>query len=107
MSTYAVFGMTRHRALESARKTIKPSRNGKPLPQSEWLALVDKEADKIMAGTRCIQLSEKFDSPAFARDFLEIASRYESRNLHIKAYAKTGEIHPKTGREVRAWVSPD
>ena len=109
MSTYAVFGMTRHRALEAARKTVETSEKDKEtgawftVPESEWLARVEAKADKIMAGTRVIQLSEKFDAPQFARAFLDLASKYESRDLKIKAYRTSGERNPKTGRPVMYW----
>lgn len=106
MSTYAVFGMTRNRALEAARKTVDPSKDGKVLPESEWLALVDEEADRIMQGTRVIQLSEKFDSPDVAQQFLELAKKAESRDLRIRAHNKTG-AHTKTGRPEVEWIEID
>lgn len=105
MSTYAVFGMTKHRAVEAARKNIEPWNKveKRSMTPAEWEAAVQAEAAETMAGTRTIQLSEKFDAPQFAREFLEIAKKAESRSLHIKAYSKTGEKNPKTGKEIMAW----
>lgn len=106
MSTYAVFGMTRHRALEAARKTVDPMKDGEVLPESEWLSLVDAEADLIMKGNRVIQLSEKFDSPDVAQQFLALAKRTESRDLKVKAHNRTG-AHTKTGRPEVEWIDID
>lgn len=98
--------MTRHRALEASRKTVSKVKDNKVLPESEWLALVDAEADKIMKGTRCIQLSEKFDSPSVAMQFLAIARKYDSRDLRIRAHTKTGE-YTKSGKQKLEWVDID
>jgi hypothetical protein len=105
MSTYAVFGMTKHRAIEEASKKIEThdKKTGDPIPESEWTAKVEQMAAETMASSRVIQLSERFDAPQFAREFLTIAQKYESRSLHIKAYAKTGEKNPKTGKPIMQW----
>ena len=106
MSIYAVFGMSRHRAIEKARQELEPWHKAekRPMTPDEYEAAVKQHADETMAGTRTIQLSEKFDAPQFAKEFLEIAKRYESRSLHIKAYRKTGEKNPKTGKEIMGWA---
>jgi hypothetical protein len=110
LSTYAVFGMTRARALEMARKSVKTwkkdpndSRNTINLSAAEWEAAVQAEADKVMAGTKVVQLSDKYDAPSFAFDYLNLARKHGARGLHVKSYAKTGEKNPKTGKDIMAW----
>lgn len=90
MSTFAVFGMTRDVALEQARKTVKITRKTPQgevgIPMTEWLALCEKRADEIMAGTKTKQLSPLFDSPQYADDFIHPARRtLKCRDMHIKA----------------------
>jgi hypothetical protein len=104
MSTYAVWGMTRHRAIQEAHESVPTHEHMRPIEETEWQKRVGVYADNIMKGSRCIQLSEKFDAPQFASQFLEIARKSESRNLHIKAHCYTGEKDPKTGKEVKKWV---
>ena len=106
MSTYAVFGMTRHRAVEMAKRQINREieKKGGFVPEPEWLERVNARADEIMKSDHTIQLSEKFDAPQFAREFLEIAQKYESRQLHIKAQSNVG-VNPKTGRPITEWNS--
>lgn len=111
MSTYAVFGMTRPRAVELARKKVKtwkPDPNNRretiDLSEEEWEVEVQKEADAIMAGVRTCQLSEKYDAPHFAFDYLRLAQKTTAcRGLHVKSYGKTGDKHPKTGKWILEW----
>ncbi|MNN68525.1 hypothetical protein D3C81_1842450 [compost metagenome] len=67
MSAFAVFGMTRDRALADARESVKTSRKTRdgeaPIAMSEWLLLCEKRADEIMAGTKTKRLSTLFDAP--------------------------------------------
>lgn len=90
MSTFAVFGMTRDLALDDARKTVKTSRRTplgeQPIPMTEWLALCEKTADQVMAGTKTKQLGPLFDAPQFAEQFIQVARKtLKCRDLHIKA----------------------
>lgn len=111
VSTYAVFGMTRPRAVELARKKVKtwkpdPSDRRKQIDLDEtgWEVEVQKEADAIMAGVQTVQLSEKYDAPHFAFDYLHLAQRTtDARGLHVKSYGKTGEKNPKTGKWILEW----
>jgi hypothetical protein len=104
MSTYAVWGMTRHRAVLEARERVPTHEHMKPIDETVWIGRVNEYADNIMDGNRCIQLSEKFDAPQFAAEFLEIARKSASRSLHIKAHCYTGEKDPKTKKPVKKWV---
>lgn len=102
MSTYAVFGMTRHKALEMAKRDTQDKSHE---TEAQWLARVQKAADDIMQSDQTTQLSEKFDSPQFAREFMELARKHESRHLQIKAWCKSGHRSEKTGREMMHWVA--
>jgi hypothetical protein len=99
MSTYAVFGMTRPRAVEMARKSISDNVN-----EMAWNSLVNNKADEIMESRRCVMLSDKFDAPQFAEDYRNLARSIESRDLCIKAQCKTGDF-TKKGRPKMHWVS--
>lgn len=110
MSTYAVFGMTRARAIEMARKSVKTWKKDPNDPrltvglsEAEWEAAVQEQAEKTMAGTQCVQLSEKYDAPSFAFDYLALARKNGARGLHVKSYAKTGEKNPRTGEPIFEW----
>lgn len=57
MSTFAVFGMTLYVAKAEARKKVSGTRKNpkapggvEPIPEAEWLAMVEKRAEKIMGG---------------------------------------------------------
>lgn len=106
MSTYAVFGMTRPRAVDMARKSVNSllDKSGKYVPESKWTEMVDEEADKIMKSNRSVMLSEKFDAPQFAEEYRLLARKIESQNLTIKAYCKTGR-NTKTGKPEMHWVT--
>jgi hypothetical protein len=107
VSTYAVFGMSRHRAVEIARRTVPtvkgPANYAIALSVDEWEAEVQTAADGIMASQKVVQLSEKFDAPSFAREFLAIAKRDGAIRLHIKAHCENG-TDPVTKRPKYHWT---
>ena len=114
MSTFAVFGMTRDQALSDARKTVKTSRmtpsGEQTIGMADWLAMCEKRADEIMAGSKVKQLSPLFDAPQFATQFVEMARRStQSRSLQIRyrsvAKDATGNIvtNKKTGAPKLIW----
>lgn len=90
MSTFAVFGMTRDLAVADARNTVKTSRRTplgeQPIPMTEWIALCEKTADQVMAGTKVKQIGPLFDAPQYAEQFIQVARKTQKcRDLHIKA----------------------
>lgn len=101
MSTYAVFGMTASAAREIARRNLL---NKKSLPHYEFDALLKLKIEEIMQSDQVIMLSDKFDAPQFAKDFLELAKKGEHRHLHIKAYTQLSR-DPVTGRKKMHWIS--
>lgn len=94
MSTFAVFDMTLDLAKAEARKKTSGTRKNlkapggvEPIPEAEWLALVEKRAQKIMGGT-IRQLSPMFDAPQYAEQFIELARKtLKCRDMHIRAKA--------------------
>ncbi len=98
MSTYAVFGMTRPRAIDMARKSVAGC-----LVEAEWDTQVGLKVDEIMGSSRCVMLSDKYDAPQFAREYLELAKRIDSRDLHIKSQTKTGDF-TKKGTPKTTWT---
>lgn len=108
MSTFAVFGMTKAKATADARKRVKTydTIGGKVVnfPESEWLARVETEVEKTMAGERDVQLSEAFDAPEFARAYLDLCNRLErSRGLHVRYRKRSDHPDPKTGKHKYSW----
>lgn len=93
MSTFAVFGMTADVALAEARKitkTTKPSEKvGCPpleLSLGEWNLAVEQAAAKIMKSEKVKQLSQLFDAPQYAEQFMELARKTgRCRDLRIRA----------------------
>lgn len=110
MSTFAVFGMTLDLAKTEARKKTSGTRKNlkapggvEPIPEAEWLALVEKRAQKIMGGGTVRQLSPMFDAPQYAEQFIELARKtLKCRDMHIRAKAVLVDakgkpiINPKT-----------
>lgn len=95
MSTFAVFGMTRYYASQAALKNtpttmIERSSNVlggavRALSEAEWLIAVEAHADRLFESKRCVQLSEPFDTPHFASDFIGLLKKHgECRDLTIK-----------------------
>ncbi|HCP54560.1 MAG: hypothetical protein CMK72_01200 [Pseudomonadaceae bacterium] len=86
MSTFAVFGMTRAIALNDAKKTTSTIRQGGgAMTPSEWEEACEKRADKIMRGAKVKQLSNLFDAPQFARQWIELQRKAGNcRDLHIR-----------------------
>jgi aspartate oxidase len=105
MSTFAVFGMTKSRAREEAKKLVDsysaPKRRQKTL--DEIRAEIDEKTGVVFEA-RSVRLSDMFDAPQFAEEFLAAAKKEESRGLHIRAHVFTGEKDPKTKRPLKKWV---
>lgn len=90
MTTYAVFGMTPHRALDIARDRTPI----KGLSEAEWWKRVQHKRDEIMASDEVAQLSCKYDAPQFAADYMDLARRYGGVRLHVLSHAQTGGGEP-------------
>ncbi|MDD1977154.1 hypothetical protein [Pseudomonas tussilaginis] len=112
MSTFAVFGMTADVALAEARKITKTSRlPTQGLTLSEWNIAVEKTAAKIMTGKKVKQLSQLFDAPQYAEQFMELARKTgECRDLRIRAKCEITDaqgkpvLNPKTKMPKVGWV---
>lgn len=92
MSTFAVFGMTRAAAEAEARKKTPTTRADKsrggvePIPMNEWLELVEAATSATMEGGRTRQLSQLYDAPQYAQQFIDLARRSgQCRDMHIRA----------------------
>ncbi|MEN5258675.1 hypothetical protein [Pseudomonas protegens] len=118
MSTFAVFGMTAGVALAEARKVTKTTRpSGKPgappleLTLAEWNEAVDKQAAAIFGGEKVKQLSQLFDAPQYAQQFIDLARKAgPCRDLRIRAKAVLTDaegkpvINPKTKAPMIGWA---
>lgn len=103
--------MTAGVALAEARKitkTTKPSgKAGCPpleLTLPEWNEAVEKQAAAIFGGEKVKQLSQLFDAPQYAQQFIELARKAgPCRDLRIRTKAVLVDdkgkpiINPKTG----------
>ncbi|WP_422419192.1 hypothetical protein [Pseudomonas sp. GZD-222] len=117
MSTFAVFGMTANVALAMARETTKTSRLPTAgLTLAEWNKAVEEQAAKIMAGKKVRQLSQLFDAPQYAEQFMELARKTgQCRDLRIRAKCEITDakgkpvINAKTKMPKVGWTeySPD
>jgi hypothetical protein len=96
MSTFAVFGMTLDVATAEARKktpavrkNVKAPGGVEPVPEQEWLDLVAKKVEKIMAGSTVRQLSPLFDAQQYAEQFIALSRRtLKCRDLRIRSKAQ-------------------
>jgi len=102
MSTFAVFGMAKHRAVELARAAVKPLRH---VSEREWEARVQAAAVATMDSAREIQLSEKFDALPFAETFAALAKRDGARRVYIRAYCWNGDYDTKTKKKKYEWIN--
>ena len=117
MSTFAVFGMTRTMALTEARKKVYPYKgHGKDrvhLSPEEWEQECQRYADRVMEGARTTRLTQAFDAPQFAKEYVERLKKAGScRDLSIKALAPVTirgvEVRStKTGKVKIAWQDWD
>lgn len=111
MSTFAVWGMTEVFAINDARKRVDTwdSKEKRNLTESEWLARVSERAEKTMKGKRSVQLSPKYDSPQWCREFIAAIQKNEiqCRDLCIKAQVKEEvEVSAKVKRPYRlTWIA--
>jgi hypothetical protein len=101
VSTYAVFGMSRPRAVEMARRSV-PTEEGpaayvRSLSEKEWESKVQSVADATMLSGKTVQLSDKFDAPQFAHEFLGAV------RLHVKLYC-VSSFDPKTHKPRYSWI---
>lgn len=56
------------------------------LTLAEWNLAVEQQAAKIMAGEKVKQLSQMFDAPQYAQQFMELARKTgKCRDLRIRA----------------------
>lgn len=118
MSTFAVFGMTAGVALAEARKTTpttKPNPTpGRPpleLSLGEWNLAVEEQAAKIMRGEKVRQLSQPFDAPQYAEQFVALTRKQcKCRSLRIRAKCPITDaegnpvINKKTKAPKVGWV---
>lgn len=116
MSTFAVFGMTRARALAEARKNVKSTRKTpqgeQQIAMSEWVALCEKRADEIMRSNIVRQLSPMFDAPQFCDEFIAVARKtLPCRDMHIKCKSMITDakgrpvLNKKTGAPKVGWAA--
>lgn len=76
MSTFAVFGMTADVALSAPLE----------LTLTDWNLAVEQQAVNIMAGRKVKQLSQMFDAPQYAQQFMELTRKTDKfRDLRIRA----------------------
>lgn len=116
MSTFAVFGMTRDVALAEAKKRVKTSKPGKhgapqQLSPAQWDEAVAKYADKLMSSEKVRQLSNLFDAPQYAQQFIDLARKQsECRDMRIRARCAMTDakgnpaINPKTKMPRIGWM---
>jgi hypothetical protein len=112
MSDFAVWGMTILRARSIAlQKTPAVLPDGTVIPESEWTRRVEGATDAIMRGSQIKQLSDKFDMPQVAQQFIVLMRRAGAhRNLHVRAWRQLKDdagkpIFTKGGKKPRmGWV---
>ncbi len=81
------------------------------LALAEWNEAVDKQAAAIFGGEKVKQLSQLFDAPEYAQQFIELARRAgPCRDLLIRAKAVLTDaegkpvINPKTKTPKVGWA---
>lgn len=100
MSTFAVFGMTEHFARDEARKKTPTSVGKTELTPTQWLAAVENRAEKTMLSSRIVQLSNLFDAPQFAQQYIELLRKAgKCRDLKIRAKVKVEHSAETRGKK--------
>lgn len=71
MSAYAVYGVLFSNCVDYAKKKVPSiTKDAKQLTISEWLPLVDVEAEKIFNKAKPKKISILYDAPQFCNDFI-------------------------------------
>ena len=97
--------MTRSAAREIARKTVNERiANRQILTLKQYRDLVDDETETVFTSRRVVMLSEKFDAPQFAREFLQLARDDGGRDLVVRAYTKISGEYCVSGRPRMHWT---
>ncbi|MGO3214802.1 MAG: hypothetical protein ACTIJ4_01730 [Halomonas sp.] len=92
MSSFRVYGMTECKALQLARASTAPK---SAESVSEFEDRVTERFNQIMEGKRNVPLSQPFDAPQFARQFIEMAKRSgRARDLRVM-YPKKVQVMRK------------
>lgn len=110
MGAFAVFGVSRAACWESAKKKTERQEgkgdSARWLGEAEWMDKVRAEAERQFQSNRVGPVSDSFDAPQFAEEFLRRALEHPDqwRDLHIKAHAPSGHKNADTGRETKTWV---
>ncbi|MGH1470133.1 MAG: hypothetical protein ACRBCS_03010 [Cellvibrionaceae bacterium] len=106
MSTFAVFGMTDCYARKLAEKNIPQNINGIPMTLEQTKEAIKKYSSEVMASKKVVRLSQKFDFPQAAKDYINItkAAGCEYRDLHIKTFSKEDipQGEAKTAAQMKA-----
>jgi len=81
------------------------------LTLAEWNLAVEQQAANIMAGGKVKQLSQMFDAPQYAQQFMELARKTgQCRDLRIRAKCEITDakgkpvINPKTKMPKIGWT---
>lgn len=102
MSRFAVFGMTKTYARQRAeRLRVRPNEK-----LTDYEARVAAEYERIWSASKPVKVSNLFDAPQFAADFIQIGSASgDLRDGIVKVHADTKKLSKKTGKPARKWTA--
>jgi hypothetical protein len=102
MSTFAVFGMTETCAKKLAERQILKI----PIKQKDYDKKISEFVEAIMESKRIAQLSDAYDAPQFAREFLDLlkSSGIRCRGLKVRARIKAKTLDKSASEKKLIWV---
>lgn len=105
MSAFCVFGVALKHCVDRARRTVSTRKDGKNLTPEEWEEAVQANAAELMDKAKAKAVSDKFDAPQSASDFIALARKDgRFRDLHIRSYQDTKRKNKKTGKPIFKWL---
>lgn len=110
MTAFCVYGVTRSRCLDQAKKKVdlklvKTASGNRMMKEAEWEFSVGLAAAIIYTHAKAVAVSPRFDAPQFAREWMNIAkAKGELKEECLMALAPTGELHPKTREPFLKWA---
>lgn len=107
MSAFCVFGTSRSVAKARATKRVEESVRVKKLKLTpeQFEAEVAEVAAAIFKKSGRVKISNLFDAPQFANDFIRAGvSADHICRAHVRARIDSGEINKKTGKPRMTWT---
>lgn len=112
MSGFCVYGRSRQVAIERAKNKVPTHEGRKPLSENEWMERVRALADEKFLSMKPVKVTQEFDAPQFAEEFIALVERCNTPDLAslrimcqgTKTKADGSPMLGKDGKPKTGWV---